>query len=79
MDYRNSTLLPLRGYHRTWLYLLHSSGEISRYWQIAHYGGLLEERIPTEDEAVLVSLGLVPMGSTDRGRSEYVPISDDDW
>ncbi|KAN0086218.1 hypothetical protein V8E55_007352 [Tylopilus felleus] len=53
--------------------------EVNRYWQIAHYGGPLQERIPEEDKEILASLGLVEMSGGDQGRSEYNAMYDDDW
>ncbi|KAG8221572.1 hypothetical protein J3R82DRAFT_1814 [Butyriboletus roseoflavus] len=55
------------------------SEEVGHYWAIAHYGGLLKERMPEEEEAGLVSLGLAPIIGADQGRREYVQTSHDEW
>lgn len=74
--YRNSTSLAFSGYGTT--HALDSTNEANRYWQIALYGGLLQETIPTEDEEVLASLGLASVMDAEKG-FEYGLVYDDNW
>lgn len=55
---------------------LHSSSEVTRFWELAHFGEPLQVR----DEAVLASLGLVPKDGVDQERNDDNPFYyDDDW
>lgn len=53
-----------------------SCEEVDRYWQIARSGGQFEEAILKEDDAVLASVGLVPVSGAGNGRDKYVLTSD---
>lgn len=79
MYYRNSMSLFCSCIDAMMTDPLGSAKEVNRYWQIAHYGGPLQERIPEEDKEILASLGLVEMSGGDQGRSEYNAMYDDDW
>ncbi|KAF8127436.1 hypothetical protein EV363DRAFT_1515362 [Boletus edulis] len=54
--------------------------EISYYWQIAHFGGLLQFKEPKEDEVKLASLGIrAPGNSANQGMYDDVLFWDDGW
>ncbi|KAF9240424.1 hypothetical protein BU15DRAFT_45765 [Melanogaster broomeanus] len=54
------------------------SAEIGRYWNIAQYGGPLEER-PSVEDGVLESLGLTTASESGKARQSYNPMYDDAW
>ena len=54
--------------------------EITRYWEIAHFGGPLQVTGSSDHEAMMASLGIVPISGAEQAwRYDDILFYDGNW